>query len=111
MGPGDPPGVFFNHGLRFVSPARLFFQPEHLQKRTDDKNQKKHPSEPFQSLYLGVQNNNFYTGSNSIPRQIDYILTTKPFFKTIRDCESNTDIDMGSDHQCLHTKSTITRTP
>ena len=50
-----------------------------------------------------------FTGPNQVPRQIDYILVTRGFWKTVRNCESNLSIDLGSDHKTVQLCSTITR--
>eukprot|EP00959_Pyramimonas_sp_CCMP1952_P042218 882970-Pyramimonas_sp.AAC.1 len=34
-------------------------------------------------------------------RQIDYFLVNKKLRRTVKDCESNCEIDMGSDHRAL----------
>jgi hypothetical protein len=47
-----------------------------------------------------------YTGPNGIPRQLDYILVNRRFWKTVRDCESTKAVDLGSDHDALRLRST-----
>ena len=50
-----------------------------------------------------------YVGPNGIPREIDYILTTKGFWKTVHDSEASNCIDLGSDHRSVRLRSAITR--
>ena len=53
------------------------------------------------NTFFEKQPHNYYTyiGPNKIPRQNCYIMVTKEFWRTVHDCDSNNNVDLGSDHR------------
>ena len=52
-----------------------------------------------------------YYHSRHGPKQLDYILVSRGFWRTTTDCSTTTDVDMGSDHVAVKMRSSVLRRP